>query len=253
MWPDATVAILAGGPSLRIQNINAVFGVHEKYRTGAFKVVTVNDSWRLLPSFMLGTSKPIKCGCMGTGMKVDDLCATCNGTGNISTCAAYFCDEKWWRQSIVANRRSQHGVYSFHDAIYKLWWFSGSYDFADHPQVNALRLTGQSGHEDAPDGLKHGSNSGYQAIELAIKLGAKRIILLGYDMKCDNGRSHWHNEPRQADFADVAARSMLPHFESLVSPLKALGVNVINATPGSAIECFPKATLEEALSSASPT
>ncbi len=244
LWPGATVAILAGGPSLRDQIIVKVF----QMRNRDVRVVTVNDSWRLLPSLTFATGKAFKClQCNGSGIKTDDVCSLCYGTGQCSSCASYFCDAKWWRGQMDANRRTQDGVHSFHDAIYKLNWFSGSSDFLDHPQVHALRLTGQSGHEDAPDGLRHGSNSGYQAIELAVKLGAKRIVLLGYDMKVDGGRSHWHDEPRQRDFADVAARSMLPHFASLVEPLKALGVEVVNATPGSAIECFPKASLEDAL------
>ncbi len=240
LWPGATVAILAGGPSLRDQELPKTWSDKDRLR-----IITVNDSWRLLSWKDVTTSKPFKCEQCRDNCCSE--CLFCFGTGLVSTCAGYFCDAKWWQQQHAANRRTQDGVYSFHDAIYKLNWFSGSSDFTDHPQVHALRLTGQSGHEDAPDGLRHGSNSGYQAIELATKLGAKRVVLLGYDMRADGGRSHWHDEPRQRDFADVAARSMLPHFASLVEPLKALGVEVVNATPGSAITCFPKASLEDAL------
>jgi hypothetical protein len=225
LWPGATVAILAGGASLRTQDLSAL----DRCRV---KIITVNDSWRLLTAHMIETSRTNKL------IKEDA----------VGSCAAYFCDAKWWQASIAANRRTNDKVYSFHDAIYRLWWFSGSPDFINHPQVHALRLTGQRGHEPETDALRHGSNSGYQAVELAVKLGAKRIVLLGYDMRVEpGGRSHWHDEPRASDFADVAARSMLPHFATLVEPLAKLGVEVVNATPGSALECWPKMSLEDAL------
>ncbi len=239
LWPGATVVILAGGPSLRTQNIGILRNC---------KMLTINDSWRLLPSFALATSKPFKCGqCMGVPDKRDPVCPLCFGTGQCSTCAMYFSDASWWQQSMAVNRRSKDNEHSFHDAIYKGWWFSGSPDFRDHPQVNALRLTGQTGLEDDPAGLRHGSNSGYAAINLAVHLGAKKIILLGYDMRMERGRSNWHDEARPLASESVYEQSMLPHFRSLVAPLRRLGVSVVNATPDSALECFPTATLEDAL------
>lgn len=243
LWPDAAVVILAGGPSLRGQDLGALHATDTR-----IKIITVNDSWRLLSSFNVTTSKPFKCGqCDGTGGAPNDLCTLCLGTGSISTSAMYFCDAKWWQRSIATNNRLGDNTYSFHDAVFKCWWFTGSPDFAEHTQVNALRLTGQAGLETDPTGLRTGGNSGYQAINLAVHLGAKRIVLLGYDMKMDGGRNNWHGEPRPHASPDVYAQSMLPHFASLVDPLRKLGVEVVNATPGSALETFPKATLEEAL------
>ena len=68
-------------------------------------------------------------------------------------------------------------------------------------------------------------------------------------MKVDGNRTNWHNEPRpQANaYADVIQRSMLPHYPTLIEPLKKLGVEVINTTPDSALTCFPMMSLEEAL------
>ncbi len=159
----------------------------------------------------------------------------------------YFCDASWWQQSMSVNRRNKDNSYSFHDAIYKGWWFTGSHDFRDHPQVTSLFLSGQLGMEDDPAKLRHGSNSGYQAINLAVHLGAKKIILLGYDMHREGARDNWHDEPRPTSSPDKYAHSMLPHFASLVRPLAERGVEVVNATPGSALDAFPKATLEEVL------
>ncbi len=245
LWPGATVTILAGGPSLRTQNIGML-------SSGALKVkiLAVNDSWRLLSSFTLATGKPFVCRqCDGLGGAPNDICTMCSGVGRISNSALYFCDASWWQRSMNDNKRCSlgGGMYSFHDAIYKGQWFTGSTDFKDHPQVNALQITGQTGLETEPTGLRHGSNSGYQAINLAVHLGAKRIILLGYDMRQDGGRNNWHDEARPLASPDVYKQSMLPHFDTLVEPLRERGVEVINATPDSALECFPKISLEDAL------
>ena len=42
--------------------------------------------------------------------------------------------------------------------------------------------------------IEHYRNSGGGAVSLAIARGAKRIILLGYDMQKTGGMSHWHGD-----------------------------------------------------------
>jgi hypothetical protein len=117
------------------------------------------------------------------------------------------------------------------------------------PGVKTLRLTGATGLEDDPGRLRHGSNSGYQAINLAYHFGAKRIVLLGMDMHTD-GHCHWRKrtvETTPGDFNQTLRQTMLPKFNSLVEPLREVGVEVFNATPGSALTCWPLCTLEEFL------
>jgi hypothetical protein len=93
-----------------------------------------------------------------------------------------------------------------------------------------------------PSVIHQGGNSGYQALNLAVLLGARRILLLGFDM----GGEHWHprhpyglNNPSEGNFA-----RWLRAFETGLPDLERAGVEVINATPGSALNCFPKANLE---------
>ena len=47
--------------------------------------------------------------------------------------------------------------------------------------AQVLELTGETGIETTPTGLRSGYNSGAQAINLAVHLGARTIVLLGYD------------------------------------------------------------------------
>ncbi len=188
---------------------------------GSRRVLTINDSWRIAPERSIN----------------------------------YYCDGLFWTSQIGLNRWSLGMTRSFHDQIYKGFWVTSAPGFEDHPQVHALRLTGQRGLELDPTGLRHGSNSGYQAINLAYHLGAKRIVLLGYDMGCDGPRTHWHEEPRDpaASFSVTLEKSFLPHFETLAEPLRSAGVEVINATPRSALTVWPRVPLEEILETRSST
>jgi len=98
-----------------------------------------------------------------------------------------------------------------------------------------------------PNAIAMGGNSGYQAVALAVHFGAARIVLLGYDMRNDGKRTHWHgNHVRLGNPIPTKFRDWLAHFELLKCQLPK-GVTVINATPDSALRCFPMMSLREAL------
>lgn len=89
------------------------------------------------------------------------------------------------------------------------------------------------------EGLGHGNNSGYSALNLAACLGANPIYLLGYDMKRDNDRTHWHDgHPKQ--MPDHVPDSFIKHFPAVAEILKVNEITVINLNPDSALDCFPK-------------
>jgi len=104
--------------------------------------------------------------------------------------------------------------------------------------------TGQ-GFSREPDTINGGGNSGYQAIHLAATFGAKKIVLLGFDMQRTGGLEHWHgkhegNLPNGRGFA-----SWMQQMTPLARDLEAMGVEVINCSRATAMRCFPRATLEE--------
>lgn len=97
-----------------------------------------------------------------------------------------------------------------------------------------------------PARIHYGSNSGFQAVNLAILFGATRIILVGFDMGQKDGKRHFfgdhpaglRNTANYAGFIrafDRAAKKLPPHIE------------ILNATPGSALRCFPMVSLHDAL------
>ena len=98
------------------------------------------------------------------------------------------------------------------------------------------------------NGVIHtGGNSGFQVINLLYFLKAKKMILLGYDMKRQGDQSHCHgNHPgslnRHSDY-NVFVDRMKP----LARDLKNEGIKVINATRSTALDCFDKQPLEQAL------
>lgn len=96
-----------------------------------------------------------------------------------------------------------------------------------------------------------GGNSGFQALNLAVQFGAERILLVGFDMHDRKGahwygRNKWHgaNNPNDSNF-----RRWMDAFKSAVPVLNEMKIEVINASPDSAMECFPRQSIEDALTS----
>lgn len=113
-------------------------------------------------------------------------------------------------------------------------------------------IFGQEGSGLSPDPsyIHTGMNSGYQALHLAAVFGVRRVVLLGYDFSTGaGGRRHWHGDhPKGLGNAPPTrypawARAM----DELAQDLKRAGVEVINASRRTALRCFPRRDLSEAL------
>ena len=109
--------------------------------------------------------------------------------------------------------------------------------------IHSLNNTGPIGLETDPTGLKTGSNSGYQVLNLCYHLQVKNIILIGYDMRVVNGKTHWHKAHKHTPSHKIYKTNLLPKMNNIIEPLKSAGINVLNCTPGSALECFTKVEL----------
>lgn len=108
--------------------------------------------------------------------------------------------------------------------------------------------------------INHGSHSGHAAIAFAYWLGAKRIILLGYDL---GGEGHWFGKhpkvrrvhPITGQEYEVDLERTTPacfetwckEMEPLARDLREAGVEVVNCTRTTALTCFPRAALEDVL------
>ena len=96
------------------------------------------------------------------------------------------------------------------------------------------------------EGICHGDNSGYAALNLAVCLGANPIYLLGFDCKHENGRSHWHEGHIQKQ-EEERAEKWVKRFNVAAEKLAPTDFRVVNLNPDSAIECFEKMRPEEVL------
>lgn len=98
--------------------------------------------------------------------------------------------------------------------------------------------------------IRQGRSSGHTAIALAVAMGAKRVVMLGYDMKpAADGQEHHHTEYQDRDLAKYA-RDFVPAFSGWNAAAIKAGVEIINCTADSAVTEFPFADLEEVLACA---
>jgi len=128
--------------------------------------------------------------------------------------------------------------------------------------------------------VRSGKDSGYQAIQIAIQLGAAKIILLGYDMKSeaidlsrdeiyaileqalapdypllkkeaiahammDIRTPHWHGH--HPDGVPPPFDLMLKQYKTMAPAVEELGVEIINCSTNTALHEFWEADLKEAI------
>lgn len=164
----------------------------------------------------------------------------------------YFCDGRWFKQHEEVMLKTCKGeIVTLDENIGR--------QYPD--RVKCVQNVGfdrdkpeQTDIPSAPHQIRHGHNGGYQSLQIVAKRGVKRILLLGYDMKAKDGVTHWHGNHgfRIAD-PNVYANLMVPAIRTLAPHLQKAGIEVINCTPDSALDCFEKMDLCHALSALSGT
>lgn len=159
---------------------------------------------------------------------------------NIDLCpwadAVYGCDAPWW-----VNRRG-------------LPEFTGlklSYAPINHSvrQVSIPNKKLDCFLFDKIGTIGSGGNSGFQAVNLAMQFGSRRILLVGFDMH-DRSGTHWYgratgmgrNNPDENNF-----RRWRQAFDNQATALVRRGIEVVNTSPISALTCFPKQSIADAL------
>lgn len=151
--------------------------------------------------------------------------------------ALYACDVTWWQR--------HQGVPSFTGPKWSLAQPNWGAWHDRWPEIQRLKNGGADGLSLDQSELRTGKNSGYQAINLAVLYGASRIVLLGYDMQSRGRQTHWHERAAEPPYA-----VFLPRFLTLVEPLNAAGVEIVNCSPETALKCFPRADLRSVLANA---
>lgn len=199
---NCPVVVAASGPSL---SKDVAWEVRKARWFGPYRIVCVNDAYKLFPN------------------------------GDI----LYACDEAWWNvhegaEEFRGERWSSQGDDKRHN--------DDKYKCAERWGLNLVRGKHSPGFSADPGLIHYGSNSGFQAVNLAIHKGATKIVLVGFDMREVNGHRHFFgpHPPSLRNSGDY--KNFIRAFEQAPAP-----VPIINATPGSALTCYPMMSLEEAL------
>jgi len=99
------------------------------------------------------------------------------------------------------------------------------------------------------EGVGHGYNSGYAALNLAICLGANPIYLLGFDMekgKNSGKQINWH-EKYPVQQSDNVYNTFIKNFQWAAPIIKRRGIRVINLYRNSGLKMFPFDDLENVI------
>lgn len=144
-------------------------------------------------------------------------------------------DEPWWKEFVVEVRRDFTG---------ELWTTCAI--ARDKHGLHYARHEAKDGFSTETGVIRGGGNTGQAAVALAYQFGAKRIVLLGYDMQRTRGLSHWHGD--YARLRNAGSFGMwITRMERTVRELAALGVEVVNATRETALTRIPCVSLEDEL------
>jgi hypothetical protein len=150
----------------------------------------------------------------------------------------YGCDDPWWRSrrglQDFSGIKISHGriVTSQYKDIHKVEIKSVARMLVDEPLV-----------------IGSGKNSGFQAVNLAVQFGAKKILLVGFDMS-DRGGTHWYGRntaPGMSNPTEFNFQRWCRDFADAKSDLDKMGVKVINGSPMSALKCFPFGGIQDAV------
>lgn len=159
----------------------------------------------------------------------------------------YACDEKWWDAhsgcpDFLGEKWSSHGSAPRDGKE----GHNDKLGCAERYGLNLVQGYDREGFSLDPACIHYGSNSGFQAINLAILFGALRILLVGFDMSA-RGKSHFFGEHPEGLIRNSNYERFVPQFERAARRLPS-DIEIINCTPGSALRCFPMMDLEDALS-----
>ena len=206
------IVVCASGPSIDQAQADTIAAARA---AGACRVIVVNETWRLVPS-------------------ADVL---------------YAADAAWWTLRLADVRAGFRGELWTQDEGQaringgpREQWI----DAAPRLGINVVHSVSGAGLHADGSAVRRGGNSGHQAIALSVLFGARRIVLAGFDMKFGkDGKKHWHGS--HEGLANGNPAGWIAHFEKLADDLAAAGIECVNASAATALTCFPRAKLSEAL------
>jgi hypothetical protein len=152
----------------------------------------------------------------------------------------YGCDAAWWRNEV--------GLPKFMGLKISATRRGLAENYPDIRFVNVLPPVDRLALEQ-PGVIGSGGNSGFQALNLAVQWGARRILLIGFDMSARSG-VHWYGRNAgtgRSNPDEINFRRWRAAFATTPPVLNKLGVVVVNCSPISTLDCFPRASVAHTL------
>lgn len=155
----------------------------------------------------------------------------------------YACDAKWWYHhegcpSFDGEKWSSHSEHNDKRDVFLRY----KVRVARGEQVPMFSADSALIHY----GGKGGANGGFQAVNIAILWGAAFILLVGFDMRTVNGKSHFFGDHPAGFVKQSPYKDFIAAFDKAAKQIPK-GVQIINCTEGSALKCFPSMSLYDAL------
>jgi len=153
--------------------------------------------------------------------------------------ALYACDHHWWEaHNGVIPFLGQRIAYD--ERTIEKWLGLGFLKVEIKKYMEHLRF-------DQVGTVGWGGNSGFHAINLAAQFGAKKLILVGFDMRIDEGKHFFGDHPYQGGPSAGNCKRWSAHLDKQAPAFSERGIKVINCSPVSTLTAYPKMPLEKAL------
>lgn len=152
----------------------------------------------------------------------------------------YAADHRWWHhhnycRDFIGERWSQH---------------IGPRDWVDTCRKEGINVIQcKRGNDISLDSsfVYDGKNSTFQALNMAVLMGEKEILILGLDCRVTE-KTHWFGDHPPK----LQKKSPYPIFRrafvDVAEKLERLGVRVINCSPISTVDCFERMNCAQAIS-----
>lgn len=208
---DEVVVCFASGPGLTLEVVETVRPYHE---AGLVRAAGLNDVYRV----------------------VDYLDVF------------YACDERWWDVHTKPEFVLSQPV-GLMETKAEMWGNQTAFKILrKYPHVNVVQGMSKNGFSKERSVIHWGNNSGYQLLNLVYLMGAKKIILAGYNMGVPNDdkeKVHFFGKhPPGLSQGGNQYKGFNRNFNSIQKEIKDM---IVNTTPETTLKCFEWADLETAL------
>jgi hypothetical protein len=145
----------------------------------------------------------------------------------------YSCDARWWKVHGEKVNALRPGLSS--------WCYDDEGEKYGCKRISGI---GKPGFSTDPSLIHFGSNSGYQALNLAYLWGCTKMLLVGFNMQKVNNRSHFFEGREKSLNTNSPYHKFVLNYNTIQEDI---ANRIINCTPNSALTKFKYQPLEEAI------